>query len=186
MNTPLPPHYLFLSASARENGQMGNTEWLARQAAQALPASAQQTWMNLAQLDLPAFVDLRHSSGQYPAPQGVLDELLQATLQASDIVLVAPVYWFSLPAALKLYLEQWSAWMRVPGLDFKARMATKSLRLVSTSGDRSKAQPCEDAVRLCAEFMGMHWGGMLWGKGGAPGTVEQDRAAVQAASSFLG
>ena len=42
-----------------------------------------------------------------------------------------------------------------------------------------------DSVQLCAQFMGMPWGGALWGKGGAPGAVAQDAEAVQAAARFL-
>ena len=38
--------------------------------------------------------------------------LLDATLAATDLVFVAPVYWYSLPAAAKLYLDYWSAWLR--------------------------------------------------------------------------
>ena len=111
--------------------------------------------------------------------------LLDATLAASELVFVAPVYWYSLPSTLKRYLDHWSAWLRVPGLEFKARMAAKPLWLVTTSGDRVKAQPTIDSVRLCAEFMGMPWAGALWGKGGAPGAIEQDAQALAAADSFL-
>lgn len=57
-------------------------------------------------------------------------------LVASALVFVAPVYWYSLPAPLKLDLDHWSAWMRIPGLDFKARLAGKSLALISTTGER--------------------------------------------------
>ena len=49
-------HFLFLTASTREPGQVGNTETLARRAAEALPADAKQTWLALAGLGLPAFV----------------------------------------------------------------------------------------------------------------------------------
>lgn len=185
MHTPDASHYLFLCASTREPGHEGNTEWLARQAAAALPASAQQTWMSLPRLQLPAFVDQRHTTGSYAPPEGDLKTLLDATLAATHLVLVAPVYWFSIPAPLKAYLDHWSAFLRVPGLDFKARMAPKPLYLVTTSGDRAKAQPMIESVQLCAQFMGMPWGGALWGKGGAPGAVAQDAEAVQAAARFL-
>ena len=43
-------------------------------------------------------------------------------------------------ASIKTYIDHWSAWMRVPGLPFKDEMAKKTLRLITTSGDRSKAQ----------------------------------------------
>lgn len=178
-------HYLFLNASTREPGHVGNTETLARRAAAALPAAAMQTWLSLAAMDLPSFVDRRHTSGTYDMPEGDARRVLDALLAATDIVFVSPVYWFSIPSSLKLCLDQWSAWLRVPGLDFKARMAEKRLWVVSTSGDRAKAQPMLDSYRLCAEFMGMQWQGALWGKGGAPEAVLADQAALAAADGFF-
>ena len=185
MNAAQSPHFLFVVTSTREPGHTGNTEWLARQAAAALPAGTRQTWLSLSQMSLPPFTDLRHTAGQYPAPTGDLATLLDATLAATDIVFVSPVYWYSIPAPLKTYLDHWSAWMRVPGVPFKEQMAQKSLRLVTTSGDRAKAQPMIDSVRLCAQFLSMGWGDALWGKGGPPGAVQADAAAVAAAGSFL-
>jgi NAD(P)H-dependent FMN reductase len=178
-------HLLFLLASTRLPGIVGNTEALARHAASALPPSAQQTWLRLAELPLPPFEDHRHGRGTYPMPEGAGRGLLDATLAASELVVVAPTYWYSLPSPLKLYLDHWSAWLRVPGLDFKARMAGKPLSLVVTSGDRAKSQPMIDSVRLCAEFMGMRWQGALWGLGGPPGAVEKDAQALEAARRFL-
>jgi multimeric flavodoxin WrbA len=178
-------HFLFLNASTRPPGPFGNTETLARRAAEALPAEVAQTWLALAGLELPAFVDQRHTTGVYPAPEGDAKRVLDALLAATDIVFVSPVYWFSVPSPLKLCLDQWSAWMRVPGLDFKARMAGKRLWVVATSGDRAKAQPMIDSYCLCAEFMGMAWQGALWGKGGAPDAVLADHDALAAAKRFF-
>ena len=75
--------------------------------------------------------------------------------------------------------------MRVPGLAFKEPMGAKTLALITTSGDRTKAQPMIDSVALCAQFLSMTWGGALWGKGGPPGAVQSDAQAVAAASGFL-
>ena len=177
--------FLFLNASTREPGHIGNSETLARHAAAALPADTAQTWIKLAERNLPPFVDLRHTAGSYPMPEGDLKALLDATLAATDIVFVSPVYWFSIPAPLKTYLDHWSGWLRVPGLGFKDRMAGKTLRVISTSGDRAKAQPMFDSLQLCAQFLAMNWGGELWGKGGAPGAVQADTAAVAQAATFL-
>lgn len=176
--------YLFLVASTREPGCLGNTEWLARQAAQALPADHQQ-WLYLAQMQLPAFVDVRHTSGRYPMPTGDLKILLDATIGCEELVFVAPVYWFSFPSNLKSYLDHWSAWMRIPGLDFKGVMAGKTLRLITTSGDRTKAQPTIDSTELCAKYLSMHWRGVLWGKGGLPRAIESDLQAIENARAFL-
>lgn len=179
--------FLFLVASTREPGQTGNTEWLARKAAASLPPEVTQAWVRLAGAGLPEFVDQRHTVGTYPSPAegSALASLLGQTLACTDLVLVAPVYWFSFPSTLKAYLDHWSAWLRVPGLDFKARMAAKRLWLVTTSGERHKAQPMIDSTQMCADFMGMPLAGVLWGKGGAPDAVQADAAAVEAARQFF-
>lgn len=181
-----PINALFLVASSRVPGVLGNTEALARRAAAALPPEALQQWEYLARLALPGYVDHRHDIGSYPMPEGDAKRLLDATLAATDLVFVTPVYWYSFPNSLKLYLDHWSAWMRVPGLDFKPRMAGKRLWLIATSGDRAKAQPLIDSTKLCAEFMALDWRGELWGKGGPPDTVQQDRQAWARAQAHFG
>jgi multimeric flavodoxin WrbA len=178
-------HFLFLNASTREPGHIGNSETLARRAAAGLPAGAEQTWCKLADLELPPFVDLRHTAGTYPMPMADAKALLEATLAASDLVFVSPVYWYSIPSPLKIYLDHWSAWLRVPGLDFKEGMAGKRLWVIATSGNREKAQPMFDSYRLCAEFLGMQWQEPLWGKGGAPDTVLADGEALAAAAGYF-
>jgi multimeric flavodoxin WrbA len=177
--------YLFLTASTREPGHLGNTEWLAQQAALHLPAQAQQTWHHLAHMQVPPFIDLRHTVGHYPPPQGDMQTLLQATMACTDLVLVAPVYWYSMPSPLKTYLDHWSAWMRIPGVPFKDTMAQKTMHLITTSGDRTKAQPMIDSIALCAAFLNMRFAGVLWGKGGPPAAVQADAQAVGQAATFF-
>lgn len=72
------------------------------------------------------------------------------------------------PFELKACLDQGSAWLSVPGLDYKAQMAQKRLWLITTNGDRAKAQLMIDSTALCAKFLDMPLAGVLWGKGGAP------------------
>jgi putative NADPH-quinone reductase len=175
---------LFIVASTREPGHMGNTEWLARQAAKTLPESAQR-WLYLARMNLPPFVDKRHTAGQYPLPDGDLRSLLDATLACEHLVLVAPVYWYSFPSNLKTYLDHWSAFMRIDGVPFKEEMAKKTLSLITTSGDRAKAEPMVQSTQLCAQFLSMRWGGVLWGKGGPPEAVKSDAEAIAVASRFF-
>jgi hypothetical protein len=70
-------------------------------------------------------------------------------------------------------------------VDFKGVMAQKTLRLITTNGDRAKAQPMIDSAKLCAQFLSMTWGGELWGKGGPPKAVEADQEAIESAKEFL-
>ena len=176
---------LFLLASARRDG---NTERLARRAATGLSAAVAQDWVRLSDLHLPAFTDTRHDDGPgYTAPVGVVCELLDATLAATDLVFVAPLYWYGLPASAKLYLDHWTDWLRVPGLDFKARMAGRTVWAISaySDDDPATAEPLFGTLRLTSAYMGMRWGGSLLGRGNRPGDIEADEAALSEANMLF-
>ena len=174
--------YLFLKSSARPGG---NTEAVARLAAAHLPPEAQD-WRDLTDPALPVFHDLRHGA-TYGPPEGVALDLCQATLAATDIVMVAPLYWFSLPTAAKLYLDHWSHWMRLPDLNFKPLMRQKTMWLVMAHASSSPEEiaPAVGTLRLSAEYLGMAWGGALLIDANAPGAWAQDKAAVERAKGFF-
>lgn len=155
----------------------------------ALPRTFKQTWINLADLPLPAFADLRHASTEnwVPVIEGHARTLLEATLAATDIVMIAPLYWYSLPAAAKLYLDHWSAWLRAPGHDFKVRMAHKTLWAVTTYSDTDPrfAEPLKETLRLSADYLQMNWGGHLLASANRLGDVVNDPAALAAADNFF-
>jgi putative NADPH-quinone reductase len=96
-----------------------------------------------------------------PEAGSLMRQLLDQTLACTDLVFVAPVYWFRFPATLKAYLDHWSAWLRVPGLKFKAQMSQKRLWLITTYGERAKAQPMIDSTAMCAKFLDMPLAGVL-------------------------
>lgn len=171
---------LFLLSSARRGG---NSEALARRAASGLPTEARQDWQDLTAPPLPAFADLRPAES--PEPAGDLAALLSATLAADDLVFVAPVYWYALPAPAKLTLDHWSGWLDRPG--FAEAMRGKRLWLITARADPvpEVAEPVERALRMTADWMGMRWGGALHGIGDAPGAVAGDAAAWGAAPGFL-
>ncbi|MBI2518095.1 MAG: NAD(P)H-dependent oxidoreductase [Opitutae bacterium] len=181
-----PRRFLFLVSSSRPHG---NTEQLARRAATQLPAAVAQEWINLADVPLPVFADLRHATAEAWAPhvEGNARRLLEATLAATDLVMVTPVYWYSLPAAAKLYLDHWSAWLRAPGWDFKPRMKERTLWGISVSSDTDPrfAEPLSQTLRFTADYMQMCWGGFLLGYGNRPGEVLQHAPSLAAADRFF-
>lgn len=177
--------FLFLLGSPRTGG---NTELLARQAAEQLPAGAEQRWLRLAELPLPDFEDLRHEGdGSYPAPTGHAETLLDATLGATDLVIASPLYWYSVSTATKRYLDHWSGWMRAPGVDFRPRMAGRTLwGVTALSGrDVADADALVGTLRKTANYMKMEWGGVLTGNGTRPGDVLDDTAALSRAKEFF-
>ena len=186
MTDPIPRErdFLFLLGSARHGG---NAEFLAQRMALTLGARDSYRFLRLDDYPLPAFRDIRHDVGVYPQPAGNERELAEATLAATDIVIAAPLYWYSVPATVKLYLDYWSAWMRVPGLDFKQSMAGKRLRAICvvSDDDFAAAEPFVRTLELTADYMAMEWGGVLMGAGNRPGDVARDARAVAEAERFL-
>lgn len=178
-------NFLFILGSARHDG---NTEHLARHAASSLPASVKQTWIHLLEHRLPLFEDIRHhETRKYSVESESEKVVLDATLAATDIVIASPVYWYSVSAATKLYLDHWSGWMRLEGVEFKNRMASKTLWAISSLSDEdwSGAQPLIDTLKLSADYMKMKWGGVLLGYGNRPGDVMDNAPSIQRAEEFF-
>ncbi|HUN47474.1 MAG TPA: NAD(P)H-dependent oxidoreductase [Stellaceae bacterium] len=176
--------FTFLLASARRDG---NTEILTRRAAERLPAGCRQEWLRLMDLPLAPFADVRHSTGVYPQPEGNERLLFDATLDATDLVFAVPLYWYGVPASAKLYLDYWSGWLRVPGADFRSRMAGKTLWGVSvlSEEDPHRADPLVGMLRNTADYLKMEFGGVLLGYGNRPGDVLADAAALAKARAFF-
>ncbi|GAA1377879.1 flavodoxin family protein [Streptomyces beijiangensis] len=177
--------FLFVLGSSRPEG---NTEILARSAAEQLPAGVAQRWVDLARLPLPDFQDGRHETDVWQV--GESEETLRlATLEATDIVIASPLYWYTLSAHTKRYLDYWSGWLAVPDLDFKARMAGRTLWGVTVMSDEDEAVADGMVTTLnnTAAYLRMRFGGVLFGNGSRPGQVRDDeRASVRAKTFFQG
>ncbi|MGV9453631.1 flavodoxin family protein [Streptomyces sp. NPDC003635] len=176
--------FLFVLGSSRPDG---NTEFLARRAAEQLPEAVEQEWIDLAEYPLPDFEDLRHDTDHVRPTEGPVARLLDATVAATDVVIASPLYWYTLSAPAKRYLDYWSGWLRTPGLDFKATMAGRTLWGVTVLSDREPvvADPLIGALNNSAAYMGMRFGGVLLGNGSKPGDVRNDTEALTRAKSFF-
>ncbi|MGW3206500.1 flavodoxin family protein [Streptomyces sp. NPDC001135] len=177
--------FLFVLGSSRADG---NTELLARRAAEQLPGDVEQRWIRLAEHPLPDFTDLRHDSDHVrPSSDSSTGLLLDATLEATDIVIASPLYWYSVSGLTKRYLDHWSGWLRTPGLDFRATLAGRTLWGIAALADDepSVADPYAGTLNNSAAYMGMRFGGVLLGNGSAPGDVLKDTEALARAKTFF-
>ncbi|MEW2072960.1 flavodoxin family protein [Streptomyces sp. NPDC012403] len=176
--------FLFVLGSARPDG---NTELLARRAAEQLPPDVEQRWIDLAAHPLPDFEDLRHDSDHVRPTEGNVALLLDATLAATDVVIASPLYWYSVSAQTKRYLDHWSGWLRTPGLDFKATLAGRTLWGVTALAHEEPevADPLVGTLNNSAAYMGMRFGGVLLGNGSKPGDVLKDTEALARAKTFF-
>jgi multimeric flavodoxin WrbA len=176
--------FLFVLGSARREG---NTELLARRAAEQLPADVEQQWVRLAEHPLPDFVDIRHDGPVQPPTDGTVRMLLDATLVATDIVIASPLYWYSVSGLTKRYLDYWSDWLRVPGAGFRATLAGRTLWGVAALADPEPAvaAPLVDTLHNSAAYMKMRFGGVLLGNGSDRGDVLKDTEALTRAKDFF-
>ncbi|MFF5406902.1 flavodoxin family protein [Streptomyces misionensis] len=176
--------FLFLLGSARTGG---NTELLARAAADQLPADVEQRWLDLSGLHLPDFRDERHDTDAGPVEEADETLLREATAAASDIVIASPLYWYSVSAATKRYLDYWSKWLRTPDPGFREKMAGRTLWGVTAMAHREEevAEPLVLTLHHTAAYMGMRFGGVLLGNGTQPGQVLTDEAALLRAKTFF-
>lgn len=176
--------FLFLLGSGRSGG---NTEILARKAAEQLPAEVEQRWISLAEHPLPDFQDLRHRTGHVRPTGGNEALLLDATLAATDVVIASPLYWYSVSAHVKRYLDHWSGWLETPGVDFTARMAGRTLWGVTALAHEEDvvAEPLIGTLNHSAAYLRMRFGGVLLGNGSKPGDVLNDAGALARAKAFF-
>lgn len=156
-------------------------------AAEQLPAGTEQHWIDLTEHPLPEFEDLRHDSDRVRPTEGDVALLLDATVAATDLVIVSPLYWYSVSAQTKRYLDHWSGWLRIPGLDFKATMAGRTLWGVTALADDEPvvADPLVGTLHHSAAYLGMCFGGVLLGNGSKPDDVLKDNGALTRAKTFF-
>ncbi|MFD9458876.1 MULTISPECIES: flavodoxin family protein [unclassified Streptomyces] len=183
MTTDAARSFLFVLGSSRPDG---NTEILARTAAGQLPADVPQQWVDLARLPLPDFQDGRHEGDTWTVGENE-ETLRRATLEATDIVLASPLYWYTLSAHTKRYLDYWSGWLAVPELDFKRRMAGRTLWGVTAMADHDEAvtDGLTTTLTNTAAYLRMRFGGVLLGNGSRPGQVRDDERAMIRAKTFF-
>ncbi|GGR54806.1 flavodoxin family protein [Streptomyces roseolus] len=175
--------FLFVLGSSRADG---NSEILAREAAAHLPAGTPQRWVDLNALELPDFQDGRHETAAHRMGE-VEADLWKATREATDVVIVSPLYWYTFSAQTKRYLDYWSGWLNLPDSDFKQRMAGGTLWGVTALSHEHHvvADGLTTALHNSAAYLRMRFGGVLLGTASRPGRVRADEQALIRAKTFF-
>ncbi|MBC8153796.1 MAG: NAD(P)H-dependent oxidoreductase [Bacteroidetes bacterium] len=178
--------FLFILGSSRRDG---NTELLTKIASEHLIANTEKQWLRLQDLILPPFEDIRHNpTAQTHVPSPNEKILLDGTLWATDLVIASPLYWYSVSASTKLYLDYWTYWLRLPDTDFKNRMAGKTMWGICALSDEdleNQSKPLAETLRLTADYLKMDWGGILLGYANRPNDILNDKKAINKAKIFF-
>ncbi len=176
---------LFLLGSSRRDG---NAELLAKEAAKYLPSNVTQRWIRLSDYPLNPFQDVRHEDEwTYEMPIGNARILLEATLVADVLFFACPVYWYSLPAPAKLYLDHWSHWIRIPEINLRAKMKGKKMFLTTAMADSEvqESEPLIRSLQLTARYLEMVWCGHVLAQANAAGDVLHQPETLSNASRLL-
>ena len=126
-------------------------------------------------------------STMFRTPDKCLALWLDATLGATDLVIASPLYWYSVSSHVKRYLDHWSGWLRTPGVDFRNRMAGRTLWGVTAlaHAEEEVAAPLVATLNHSAAYLGMRFGGVLLGNGSKAGDVLHDPVALARARTFF-
>lgn len=158
-----------LSGSSRKNG---NTEFVLDQLTKA--TGYKRYFLN--SLCIERVIDSRHDNSEVIHNDDykmVLDSVID-----SDIVIMAtPLYWYSMSASLKLFIDRWTETLRDSDYpDFKEIMRKKEFIIIIIGGDNpeKKAIPLQDQFKLIFEFMEIDNYKFIIGKGNKPLEIIND------------
>jgi len=119
----------------------------------------------------------------------IIDDDMQSLypkLRACDtLVLAGPVYWFSVSAQMKAFIDRWYAF---GGDQAYAALAGKRVGIVLTYGDAdpfgSGAVNALRAFQDCCRFVGARIVGTVYGTAGEPGEISNNHALMEQATDL--
>lgn len=113
--------------------------------------------------------------------------VLKSVIDADTIIFSTPLYWYSMSASLKLFIDRWTESLREEDRsDFKDEMAKKRYIVVIVGGDNPtvKSKPLIDQFELIFEFMHIKNYSFLVGEGVAPLDILKDENIIKKAKAL--
>jgi len=136
---------IFLAASSRPEGHTN-------QLMQYLAKSFEASYINLTEKNI-SYYDYEHrNEGDDFLP------IIEALIEQDVIVLGTPVYWYTMSAQMKTFLDRWSDLLTIRK-DLGRALAGKTLVLVSCGSDDRHIDGFDMPIRETALYMDMHYGG---------------------------
>jgi len=173
---------LVVLGSPRKNG---NSAMLAKQAASgAESAKAECEIIFLNELNIKPCNACDHclsKPGNACIIKDDMQKLYPKLLKADAIVMAGPIYWFTVSAQTKLFMDRWYAlnWTSAHALK------GKKIGIILTYGDVDPyAAGAVNAIRTYQDafrFIGAPIVGMVYGTGNEPGEVKKDKKLMQKA-----
>lgn len=116
--------------------------------------------------------------------QDDMQNLYPKLLSADAIVIASPVYWFTLNAITKAFIDRWYALEKSQG----SALAGKELALLLTYGDTDPySSGGINAIRTFQDicrYLKAHLAGIIYGSANAPGAIQQQPGLLKKAYEF--
>lgn len=161
----------------------GNTAYITQK---AIDGHAYR-WIDLTQYQLDPVRDVRHDNGEITTYNDDYKTLIDQVLESDTIIFASPVYWYSVSASMKAFIDHWSETLMDPNYkDFKEKMSKKDIRLILVGGDwpKIKAKPCISQFKYCLEYIDALLSGYIIGRAEKPGDIKKDVYALERAKEW--
>lgn len=87
---------------------------------------------------------------------------IEQILEYDNIIFASPVYWYSMSAVMKTFFDRLSDLLKIRK-PLGRRLRGKTMWVISSSSDAEVFPSFLKAFELSAEYLGMRFGGNLWG-----------------------
>ena len=161
----------------------GNTAQLTQYALEG----KQYNWIDLTQYHFKPVRDYRHESKQIESYIDDYQLIIDQLLESDTVIFASPVYWYSVSASLKAFIDHWSETLIDNNYkDFKEKMAKKDFRLILVGGDcpKVKAKPGITQMKYTLDFIGAELNGYIIGTAERPGDISKDMFALERAKEW--
>lgn len=166
----------------------GNSDILLEQAlAGAMEAGAQVEKIILAQKKISGCLDCDQCDETGVCViEDDMPEIQEKILEADCVIHSVPVYFWSMTAQMKAYLDRWCSFFDAEWRWHKhiyPRMKGKGIGLITVCGDRDvhTGDPIVKSFKNTADFSKLRWIGAVQASAGPKGEIEKDETAKAAA-----
>ncbi|MYL30135.1 MULTISPECIES: flavodoxin family protein [Halobacillus] len=163
--------------------QGGNTQMLTEKLVEGLEV----TTFHLETYTILPIMDGRHDEGGFLPVDDDYKALMEQVMSYDLLIFATPVYWYSMSAAMKLFIDRWSQTMRDSEYgDFRERMAEKQAVVLAVGGDSPymKALPLLQQFQHIFQFVHLPFSGYVLGQANKPGEILEDSQALFAAEEW--
>ncbi|HZC15869.1 MAG TPA: NAD(P)H-dependent oxidoreductase [Caulobacteraceae bacterium] len=142
---------LVLLGSARPDGNTADTT---RELIAALKLPAMMIDLGAATIEPFDYVTSEHPD--------TFVEMVRRALEATDLVLATPVYWYAMSGVMKRFFDRLTDLVREPNKTLGRALAGRTVWLVATGTDPELPAGFELPFRLTAGYFGMAFGGTCY------------------------